>query len=137
MLRSVLSSEEAKTLLKLQSGQYVGSQFPTMAQNQRVNFAVLRIFNGEILEWRAGFYCFDAEITDVEEALRACTAKPVDARTQTIEMTEHAQVKLGPVVIVNSPVSGRRSWSAPLSPRNARASLEMAHETVAQCSFDS
>jgi hypothetical protein len=112
MLRSALPSEEAKRLLKLQSAHYVGSQFPAMAQNQRVNFAVLRIFNNEIGEWRAGLYCFDADITDIEETLQACMAKPADAKEHTIEMTEYVQAKASPVAIGDPSISadgrGRR-----------------------------
>jgi hypothetical protein len=55
-------------------------------------------------EWRAGFYCFDADITDIEEALQACMAKPADAKEHTIEMTERAQVKPGLIAIVDPPI---------------------------------
>ena len=79
MLRAVLSGDEAKNLLNLQSVQYVGLQFPTLAQNRNADFVVLRIFEGELCaEWQAGFYCFDADITRIEEAIQACTAKLSD-----------------------------------------------------------
>jgi hypothetical protein len=74
MLRAVLSCEEADNLMKLQAAHYVGMQFP---ENQRVDFAVLCMFEGEPREERpAGFYRFDAEINDIEKAIRVCTAKP-------------------------------------------------------------
>jgi hypothetical protein len=76
MLRAVLSSEEVGSLLKLRSAHYVGMDFPTMTENSKVDFGVLRISEAEGHgEWRVGFYCFDADIMALEEAIQTCTAK--------------------------------------------------------------
>lgn len=76
MLRAVLSDEETRSLLKLQSAHYVGLQFPTMTPDQKVDFVVLRIFAGELAEeWQAGFYCFEGDLVGIEESIQTCTAK--------------------------------------------------------------
>jgi hypothetical protein len=76
ILRAVLSSEEGKSLLKRHSFHYTGKQFPTKAQDRVADFAILRIFDEELdEEWRAGFYCLDADIMRIEEAVQACTAR--------------------------------------------------------------
>ena len=73
MLRAVLSWSEAERLMNLQSAQYVGTHFP---KNQNVDFAVLRIFEGERSDGRqAGFYRFNADVEHIEEAIRTCTVK--------------------------------------------------------------
>ena len=75
MLRAVLSGEEARSLLKLQSAHYVGLQFPTTTQDQKVDFVIMRILGAELgEEFQAGFYCFDASTASVEGAIQACTA---------------------------------------------------------------
>ncbi len=74
ILRAVLSTEEGKCLLKKRTAQYAGQQFPTAAQNQVVDFAVLRIFNEELGDkWQSGFYRFDADIAKIEESIQGCT----------------------------------------------------------------
>jgi hypothetical protein len=74
ILRAVLSREEARSLLKHLSVHYVGQQFPTAVQDAR-DFAIIRILPEELSEeWEAGFYCFDADIMRVEDAIQASTA---------------------------------------------------------------
>lgn len=74
-LRAVLSSDEARCLLTGRSAQYVGQEFPRKGQEPGVEFALLRIFEGEMNEkWRAGFCRFDDDLTRMEEAVQACTA---------------------------------------------------------------
>jgi hypothetical protein len=76
MLRAVLSSEEAASLLKLRSAHYVGLDFPTITENSKADFGVLRVCETEGHgEWRVGFYCFDTDIMALEEAIQACIAK--------------------------------------------------------------
>jgi hypothetical protein len=76
MLRAVLSSEEAASLLKLQLAHYVGMHFPPTTENHKADFGVLRVSEAEGQgEWRVGFYCFDADIMVLEEAIQACTAR--------------------------------------------------------------
>ena len=70
ILRAVLSWEEGKKLLGQHLVHYVGQQFPTSNPDSACDFALLRIFNEESNEqWRAGFYRFDADIMQIEEAL--------------------------------------------------------------------
>jgi hypothetical protein len=89
-LRAVLSSDEGKFLLNGHSAQYTGPQFPTMGQNMGVDFAVLRVFEGEMSQqWRAGFYRFDEEIIRIEEAVRACDAKLVYVDTKHPHIPRH------------------------------------------------
>jgi hypothetical protein len=74
ILRAVLSGEQTDNLMKLQAAHYVGIQFP---ENQKVDFAVLHIFEGEPRQERkAGFYRFFADIEEMEAAIQICTAKP-------------------------------------------------------------
>jgi hypothetical protein len=81
IVRAVLSSEDGRSLLKRHSFHYTGKQFPTTAQDRVADFAVLRIFDEELdEEWRAGFYCLDADIMRIEEAVQACTTKPSEVR---------------------------------------------------------
>jgi hypothetical protein len=76
VLRAVLSVEESKNLLKLHPAQCTGQQFPKAAPNQAIDFAVLRIFESEpSAESRPGFYRFDADLLQIEEAVQVCTAK--------------------------------------------------------------
>jgi hypothetical protein len=76
VLRAVLSAEESKNLLKLHPAQYAGQQFPMAAPDQATDFAVLRILESEpSAECRPGFYRFDADLLQIEEAVQACTAK--------------------------------------------------------------
>jgi hypothetical protein len=70
-LRAVLSSKEGVSLLEKFSNSYAGHNFPTEF-NGRPDFAVLRIFDGEAnKEWRSGYYLFDQEIMQVEEAVQS------------------------------------------------------------------
>ena len=76
ILRAVLSWEESQRLLLLHSSEYVGQQFPTSNLDRASDFAILRIFDEESNgQWRPGFYSFDADIIQIEDALRASTAK--------------------------------------------------------------
>ncbi len=75
MLRAVLSWEEAARLLELRSADYVGVNFPAMTENSKADFGVLRVSEAEGHgEFRAGFYCFEADIMAIEEAIQGCTA---------------------------------------------------------------
>jgi hypothetical protein len=79
MLRAVLSWEQCRSLLKQHPFRYAGQQFPTKAQDQAADFAVLRVFNEELdKKWCAGFYRCDADIIRIEEAVQTCTAKLSD-----------------------------------------------------------
>jgi hypothetical protein len=76
MLRAVLSWEEAKQLVGLHSVRYVGEQFPAMDKDAATDFAVLRAFETEPdKEWQVGFYCFDANITQIEDGIQTCTSR--------------------------------------------------------------
>lgn len=76
ILRAVLSWEEGTKLLKLQPVQYAGPQFPTTTPGQKVDFAVISILEAEPNEeWHPGFYRFDANLVQIEEAVQVCTAK--------------------------------------------------------------
>jgi hypothetical protein len=67
-LRAVLSSKEGVSLLEKSSNSYAGHNFPTEF-NGRPEFAILRVFDGEAnKEWRSGYYLFDQDIIQVEEA---------------------------------------------------------------------
>jgi hypothetical protein len=71
ILRAVLSSQEARSLLNAHSAKYAGHQFPT-SYNPEVNFAVLRIFEGEgNEEWSVGFYLLHDDIMRIEEAVHS------------------------------------------------------------------
>jgi hypothetical protein len=70
VLRAVLSSEEGRWFLKAHSAEYAGQQFPTTAPNSEINFAVLRIFEGEgTEEWHVGFYSLNGDMMKIEQAL--------------------------------------------------------------------
>jgi hypothetical protein len=76
ILRAVLSWEECRNLLKLFSVQYAGLQFPTMTQQDQ-GFAILNMLKGEpddTYTWRVGFYCFDADLLQIEEWVQTCVA---------------------------------------------------------------
>ena len=76
ILRAALSWEEGKKLLDRHLVHYVGQQFPTPNPDSASDFAVLRIFDEESdEEWRAGFYRFDADIMQIDEALQARATK--------------------------------------------------------------
>jgi hypothetical protein len=76
ILRAVMSWEESQKLLGQHFAEYVGPQFPTSNPDSASDFAVLRIFDEESNEkWRSGFYSFDADIMQIEEAVQAFAAK--------------------------------------------------------------
>ncbi len=80
ILRAVLSTEEGRCLLAKHSAQYVGQQFPTACQDPRPDFAVLRIFEGEVSkQCRGGFYLLEEDILQVEEEVRSCDAMQLTA----------------------------------------------------------
>jgi hypothetical protein len=63
------------------SAQYVGQQFPAKSHEPGADFALLCIFAGEMNEeWRAGFYRFNDDITQMEQAVQACTAELATCR---------------------------------------------------------
>jgi hypothetical protein len=69
VLRAVLSSEEGRCLLSELPARYAGHQFPT-GHDSKVDFATLRIFDGEDKEHCPGFYLFDANLMRIEEAVQ-------------------------------------------------------------------
>jgi hypothetical protein len=72
VLRAVLSSEEALSLLGEHLILYFGTEFP-IRPDERADFAVLRIFEGELHEQqRAGFYTFSDDVMKVEESVQLC-----------------------------------------------------------------
>ncbi len=74
MLRAVPSLEEGMCLLKLNAFHYVGQEFPAPIVDSPTDIAILRIFDKEPNEeYRAGFYCFDADLVQIESAVRSCT----------------------------------------------------------------
>lgn len=77
-LRAVLSSEEGRLLLKEYPAQYVGQDFPTEGHGSGIDFAVLSIFEGEVIgEYGVGYYLFDQDIMRIEEAIQSCTSRLV------------------------------------------------------------
>jgi hypothetical protein len=76
ILRAVLSWEDSQKLLGQHLAEYMGQHFPTSNPGRASDFAVLRIFDEESNDkWRSGFYSFDADIMQIEEALHASIAK--------------------------------------------------------------
>jgi hypothetical protein len=74
-LRAVLSSEEGISLLEKFSNSFAGHNFPTEF-NDRPDFAILRVFDGEAnREWRSGYYLFNQDIMQVEEAVQSCNRR--------------------------------------------------------------
>lgn len=75
-MRAVLSREEIQKLFGQHVAEYKGQYFPTSNPGRTSDFAVLRVFEEESNEkWRSGFYSFDADIMQIEEALQASIAK--------------------------------------------------------------
>lgn len=75
VLRAVLSSEEGQLLLAEHPARYFGTEFPT-DHDQSADFAVLRVFEGEMHEQqRAGFYTFSDDIMQVEETVQSYDSK--------------------------------------------------------------
>ncbi len=72
VLRAVLSSEEGQALLTELPAQYAGPEFPARCQEINADFALLRIFEGEMSrEWRTGFYRFHADLMRIEEVVHS------------------------------------------------------------------
>lgn len=72
VLRAVLSPEESKTLLTELTARYTGTDFPSRCQEINADFALLRIFDGEMSrEWRTGFYRFDYDLRRIEAVVRS------------------------------------------------------------------
>ena len=69
VLRAVLSSEEGICLLSEVPARYAGQQFPT-GHDSNVDFATLRLFDGEDKEHSPGFYLFDANLMRIEEVMQ-------------------------------------------------------------------
>jgi hypothetical protein len=73
VLRAVLSSEEGRCLLGEHAARYVGQQFPAAGHDSEVDFAVLRIFEGEQnKEYCPGFYVFGDNLIRIEDAVKSC-----------------------------------------------------------------
>jgi hypothetical protein len=69
ILRAVLSSEEGRCLLSELPARFAGHQFPT-GHDSKVDFATLRIFDGEDKQHCSGFYLLDANLMRIEEAMQ-------------------------------------------------------------------
>ena len=71
ILRAVLSVEESGRLLNALSAEYSGPEFPSLTEDQPNDFATLCISEEELDgKWPCGFYCFNADITRIEEIFR-------------------------------------------------------------------
>jgi hypothetical protein len=72
MLRAVISTSDCKRLIGQGVAEYVGDQFPTVAGvgDKSKDFAVLGFAPNEAQgEWRAGYYCFDADLMELNAQL--------------------------------------------------------------------
>jgi hypothetical protein len=72
MLRAVISAADAKQLIGSGVVRYVGDRFPTVgnSEDQCKDFAVLGFSPDEAKgEWKAGYYCFEADLTELNAQL--------------------------------------------------------------------
>jgi hypothetical protein len=72
MLRAVISLADCKRLVGPSGARYVGEQFPTVggAEDKSKDFAVLGFSPSEAQgEWQAGYYCFEADLMDLNAQL--------------------------------------------------------------------
>jgi hypothetical protein len=83
VLRAVLSPEEGKTLLAELAAGYTGTEFPSRCQETNADFALLRIFDGEMgREWRTGFYRFSDDLWRIEEVVQSFDMGKLQARAK-------------------------------------------------------
>jgi hypothetical protein len=75
MLRAVISTSDCKRLIGAGVAKYVGDQFPAVgAEGKTADFAVLGFSPAEAQgEWRAGYYCFDADLMELNAQLLTLT----------------------------------------------------------------
>jgi hypothetical protein len=72
MLRAVISIADFKRLIGSGEAKYVGEQFPAVAGagDNSKDFAVVGFSASEAQgEWRAGYYCFEADLAELNEQL--------------------------------------------------------------------
>lgn len=72
MLRAVISPADAKRLVGSGVARYVGEQFPRVGgtDDKSKDFAVLGFAPAEAQgEWRAGYYCFEADLMELNAQL--------------------------------------------------------------------
>jgi hypothetical protein len=71
MLRAVISPADAKRLIGSGAAKYVGETFPAVATgNKSKDFAVIGFTPAEAQgEWRAGYYCFEADLMELNAQL--------------------------------------------------------------------
>jgi hypothetical protein len=72
MLRAVISLEDCKHLVSPHAAIYLGDQFPKVCDSaaRSADFAVLGVSAAEAdSEWRAGYYRFDADLTELNAQL--------------------------------------------------------------------
>ena len=73
MLRAVISPSDAKRLIGSGRREYVGEQFPTVgagAGDKSKDFAVIGFTPAEAQgEWQAGYYCFEADLMELNAQL--------------------------------------------------------------------
>ena len=76
MLRAVISLADCKRLVGSGGAKYVGEQFPAVsgAEDQTKDFAVIGFSPTEAQgEWRAGYYCFEADLMELNAQLLTLT----------------------------------------------------------------
>ena len=72
VLRAVLSPEKGETLLTELPARYAGTDFPARCRELNADFALLRIFDGEMgQKWRTGYYRFDDDLMRIEEVVQS------------------------------------------------------------------
>ena len=76
MLRAVISTADCKQLIGSGVARYVGEQFPSLggAERNARDFAVLGFSAAEAQgEWRTGYYCFEADLTELNAQILTLT----------------------------------------------------------------
>jgi hypothetical protein len=76
MLRAVISTADCKRLIGSGVAKYVGDQFPAVggAEDKAQDFAVLGFSPAEAQgEWQAGYYCFEADLMELNAQLLTLT----------------------------------------------------------------
>jgi hypothetical protein len=100
-----------RAVLELRSAQYVGPRFPTMSENSKADFGVLRVSEAEShRECQVGFYYFDTDIMALEEAIQACTEKLPAIGTKPVESHAAITRPLGPTLSARRFVLETEVW---------------------------
>ena len=76
MLRAVISLADCKRLIGSGVARYVGDKFPTVSgdESNSQDFAVIGFRPDEAQgEWRAGYYCFEADLMELNAQLLTLT----------------------------------------------------------------